>query len=500
MVGLDFLRRARRATAKPLVAIGGIDAGNLAAVLAAGADGAAVLGAVASGDVKAAAARLMAAGGGMKIFLTGFMGAGKTAVGEKLSERLGLPFADLDHEVEARSGLSVREIFALGGESEFRRREQATLAELAEQPDLVLAAGGGTVTVEANARLMKASWLHRLAQPAVRGHRRAHRRPRQARPAAVQGRGAGLGAVSRAAPRLPQLRPPGRRRPRREPGGGRGPDRALGWPIADEVPPALRHARQLGGAPGGAAPRPAQAVRRHPDARRRGRLRRRPQPGGRGDRRAAGEGLRHPRQPRQGGLRGRRRRELQPRRAGRRAVDGRAADPRQPPLRPRAGPRPGGDRGGDDDLPRLAARRGPLRPLRLRRLRGVRRPERLAHLLRPHPRHLDVRAGRRRGAGGGAARRRRPRRPRPRRPLPDQPRLDRPAPRPRPARLLHDLRQRRGGRCAGTASPTRSPAPRSASAPPACRRCSPTGWRWGCRRAPGRPRPSPSSIVCDDVR
>ena len=64
VVGLDFLRRARRATAKPLVAIGGIDAGNLAAVLAAGADGAAVLGAVASGDVKAAAARLVAAAGG----------------------------------------------------------------------------------------------------------------------------------------------------------------------------------------------------------------------------------------------------------------------------------------------------------------------------------------------------------------------------------------------------------------------------------------------------
>jgi shikimate kinase len=95
----------------------------------------------------------------MRIFLTGFMGAGKTAVGEKLSERLGLPFADLDHEVEARSGLSVREIFALGGESEFRRREQTTLAELAEQPDLVLAAGGGTVTIEANARLMKATGL-----------------------------------------------------------------------------------------------------------------------------------------------------------------------------------------------------------------------------------------------------------------------------------------------------------------------------------------------------
>ena len=46
MVGLDFLRRARGLTAKPLVAIGGIGAGNVAEVMAAGADAAAVMGAV----------------------------------------------------------------------------------------------------------------------------------------------------------------------------------------------------------------------------------------------------------------------------------------------------------------------------------------------------------------------------------------------------------------------------------------------------------------------
>lgn len=61
VVGLDFLRRARLATAKPLVAIGGIDAGNVAAVLAAGADAAAVIGAVSRGDVGAACGRLLAA-------------------------------------------------------------------------------------------------------------------------------------------------------------------------------------------------------------------------------------------------------------------------------------------------------------------------------------------------------------------------------------------------------------------------------------------------------
>jgi thiamine-phosphate pyrophosphorylase len=65
VVGLDLVRWARGRTAKPLVAIGGIDAGNVAEVLAAGADAAAVIGAVCGGggrgDVKANALRLMAA-------------------------------------------------------------------------------------------------------------------------------------------------------------------------------------------------------------------------------------------------------------------------------------------------------------------------------------------------------------------------------------------------------------------------------------------------------
>lgn len=63
VVGLDFLRRARTRTAKPLVAIGGIGAGNVAAVLAAGADRAAVLGAVCRGDVRANCRELLAAAG-----------------------------------------------------------------------------------------------------------------------------------------------------------------------------------------------------------------------------------------------------------------------------------------------------------------------------------------------------------------------------------------------------------------------------------------------------
>lgn len=61
VVGVEFVRRARALTRKPLVAIGGLDAANLAAVLAAGADAAAVLGAVCRGDVAANCRRLLAA-------------------------------------------------------------------------------------------------------------------------------------------------------------------------------------------------------------------------------------------------------------------------------------------------------------------------------------------------------------------------------------------------------------------------------------------------------
>lgn len=63
VVGLDFVRRARSLTAKPLVAIGGIDSTNVAEVIAAGADAAAVIGAVCRGDVGANARRLIAACG-----------------------------------------------------------------------------------------------------------------------------------------------------------------------------------------------------------------------------------------------------------------------------------------------------------------------------------------------------------------------------------------------------------------------------------------------------
>jgi shikimate kinase len=100
----------------------------------------------------------------LRIYLTGFMGAGKTTVGRHLADLMGLPFVDLDCEIEARSGLSVREIFERHGEGEFRRLEHEALLEQARGPSVVVATGGGTIAQGASRETMRHSgvsvWLH----------------------------------------------------------------------------------------------------------------------------------------------------------------------------------------------------------------------------------------------------------------------------------------------------------------------------------------------------
>lgn len=79
-----------------------------------------------------------------KIYLVGFMAAGKTTMARALAKRLGWRAVDVDELVEAREHLSVAEIFARHGEPYFRAAERAVLAEQLTPRHLVVATGGGT--------------------------------------------------------------------------------------------------------------------------------------------------------------------------------------------------------------------------------------------------------------------------------------------------------------------------------------------------------------------
>jgi shikimate kinase len=79
------------------------------------------------------------------IFLIGPMGSGKSAVGRRLARELQMEFYDSDDAIERRTGVDIPYIFEKEGESGFRKREAAMIAELVELPNIVLATGGGAV-------------------------------------------------------------------------------------------------------------------------------------------------------------------------------------------------------------------------------------------------------------------------------------------------------------------------------------------------------------------
>lgn len=80
----------------------------------------------------------------MRIFLIGFMGSGKSFVGEQLAKRIGLDFIDLDHWIEEQQGQSIARIFETKGEAAFRELERAALYEMADKDNILTACGGGT--------------------------------------------------------------------------------------------------------------------------------------------------------------------------------------------------------------------------------------------------------------------------------------------------------------------------------------------------------------------
>lgn len=90
------------------------------------------------------------------VFLIGFMCSGKTTLGRALAQALHVDFVDLDHYIEHKHGLTVRQIFARHGEAAFRAFERQALAEVADRSDVIVACGGGTPCQEGAMELMNA--------------------------------------------------------------------------------------------------------------------------------------------------------------------------------------------------------------------------------------------------------------------------------------------------------------------------------------------------------
>jgi shikimate kinase len=89
-----------------------------------------------------------------KVYLVGFMGAGKTTVGRALARRLDWRFEDIDERIERAEGRDVAAIFRQSGEPYFRALERQALADLLPTRGVVVATGGGTPVDPANRALM----------------------------------------------------------------------------------------------------------------------------------------------------------------------------------------------------------------------------------------------------------------------------------------------------------------------------------------------------------
>jgi shikimate kinase len=125
---------------------------------------------------------LRAAIGQRAIVLVGMMGSGKRSVGRRLATRLGLPFVDADTEIETAAGMTIPEIFAQRGETEFRNGERRVISRiLTTRSPLVLATGGGAfMNAETRARIADLGisiWLKAEPEVLMRRVRKRSNRP-----------------------------------------------------------------------------------------------------------------------------------------------------------------------------------------------------------------------------------------------------------------------------------------------------------------------------------
>lgn len=92
-----------------------------------------------------------------KIFLTGYMGSGKSSAGKTLATQLGYEFIDLDKFIEQEYKMTIPEIFSNKGEKEFRAMEHNALKKVIEKENVIVACGGGTPCYYNNMELMNNS-------------------------------------------------------------------------------------------------------------------------------------------------------------------------------------------------------------------------------------------------------------------------------------------------------------------------------------------------------
>lgn len=115
------------------------------------------------------------------IVMVGLMGAGKSAIGKRLAQALGMGFIDADKEIEEAAGCTIPEIFARFGEPAFRDGERRVIARLLEGPVCVLATGGGAFMDETTRARIKAGglsiWLRADLDTLVRRTARRNNRP-----------------------------------------------------------------------------------------------------------------------------------------------------------------------------------------------------------------------------------------------------------------------------------------------------------------------------------
>lgn len=117
-----------------------------------------------SKDEKELAQEITALLGARSLVLVGLMGAGKTTIGKRLAQRLGLDFVDADAAIEDAAGETISEIFQNHGEQYFREGERRVIARLLDEGPQVLATGGGAFMDEGTRANIAGKgisiWLH----------------------------------------------------------------------------------------------------------------------------------------------------------------------------------------------------------------------------------------------------------------------------------------------------------------------------------------------------